>query len=97
MTKIGLWLYVIVVILASVFYGARGACVVKGDAVKAVENMGFTDVEVLDKSIWFVGFRGCDKADAALVEVQAKNSAGKVVNVDVCMGWPFKGATVRSP
>lgn len=95
--SIGVVMYIVVIVLVTVIFGARGACVLKSDAIEAAENMGFTEAEVLDKNIWFMGFRGCSGGDAAMFELKAKNPAGKVVNINVCIGWPFKGATVRSP
>lgn len=74
----------------------RGSCADEEQAIRAAENFGFSEVEVLDKSIWFIGFKGCSSSDAALFEVRARNPAGKEVEVGVCVGWPFKGATMRS-
>jgi len=76
---------------------ARGACTTKEQAINAVGILGFTNIEILDKSIFLVGFKGCDKNDAALYKVKATNLNGKKVIVNVCIGWPFKSATVRTP
>jgi hypothetical protein len=89
-------MYILVLAAAVVIFGYRGSCASSDQAIRAVENLGFTDIEVVDKAIWFIGFRGCDSKDAALFTVRGKNPAGKVVEVGVCVGWPFKGATVRS-
>jgi hypothetical protein len=87
-----------VVLIAALFgFGLRGSCVDDSQALRAVNTLGFTNAHVVDKSIWFVGFQGCDARDAALFAVQATNPVGKRVIVNVCVGWPFKGATVRGP
>ena len=89
-------MYILVLASVVLIFGARGSCASEDQAIRAVTNLGFTEVEVLDKDIWFIGLRGCDGHDAALFTVRGKNPAGKVVTVGVCVGWPFKGATVRS-
>jgi len=90
-------IFYITLILIISFSLARGACTTKDQAIKAVEILGFTDIEILDKSIFLVGFRGCNKNDAALYKVKATNLNGRKVMVNVCIGWPFKSATVRTP
>ena len=87
---------ILVVFLLAI--AGRGACAGSGayaDAEQAVEDFGFTEVKALDKSVWFVGLRGCDGGDAVLVRVRGTNALGKTVTVNVCMGWLFNGATVR--
>ena len=88
--------YLVISVLALIAYGGRGSCADSKQAIRAMENMGFSEVEVIDKSIWFVGFRGCSSHDGALFTARGINPAGKEVEVSVCVGWPFKGATVRS-
>jgi len=90
-------IYIFALLILICFTLGRGACTNVSTAITAVENMGFTESKVVDKNIFFVGFKGCSDKDAALYKIQAKNPAGKVVIVDVCLGWPFKGATVRIP
>lgn len=57
---------------------------------------GFTNVKLVDKDPYFAGFKGCGKGDLVVFTYTATNPAGKKVNVKVCQGWPFKGATIRS-
>lgn len=83
----------IVLILASTL---RGCFAKQESAVKALETQGYNHVQITDKDIVLVGVRGCSRSDAAKFEATALNPAGKPVEVFVCMGWPFKGATVRS-
>jgi len=87
---------IVLMILAIALTGCFGACVSDDSVVTAVENQGYTDVEILDKDIVLVGWAGCSDDDAAAYEVKATNSLGKRVNLLVCAGWPFKGVTVRS-
>lgn len=73
-----------------------GAMVSDKDALKAVEDQGFADPKIIDKDITFIDWRGCSKEDDAAYEVEATNAQGKRVTLTVCVGWPFKGATIRS-
>mgnify|MGYP001588828673 CR=1 FL=1 len=83
---------VAVLIMVSVF---SGLFVNQSVAVKALENQGFSNIRVIDKQWFLVGLRGCGK-DAAKFIAHAANPIGREVEVFVCVGWPFKGATVRS-
>lgn len=89
-------LFFISVFVSVLLLCQRGNCADEESAIRAAENFGFSEVKVIEKSIWFIGLRGCSGGDAALFELRAKNPAGRVVNVGVCLGWPFKGATMRS-
>jgi hypothetical protein len=62
----------------------------------AVENQGFTSVEIVDKSVVFVGWKGCGSGDDAAFNVRATNAQGKRVDLVACAGWHFKGVTIRS-
>lgn len=85
--------FFVIIILATL---CRGCIVNQDEAVKALETQGFSQVQILDKGVLFVGLRGCSSHDAAKFEAKAINPIGKEVQVFVCTGWPFKGATVRS-
>jgi hypothetical protein len=61
----------------------------------AVTNQGFTHVHKIGAHYVFAPLYGCSDQDAAQYIYRATNPAGKVVTVKVCMGWPFKGATIR--
>jgi hypothetical protein len=74
----------------------RGACADEGSAVRAMEYNGHTNVKVLGHKWFVVGLRGCEATDAALFPVVSTNSAGKTVPQIVCVGWPFKAATIRT-
>lgn len=65
-------------------------------AVRAATNLGFTEVKVESRKVLFLKWRGCSQGDDAGFMVSGKNPQGKTVKVLVCVGWPFKGATVRS-
>jgi hypothetical protein len=66
-----------------------------GVALRAAETSGYTDARVLDSHYFFSSMYGCSKGDDAAFDVAAKNPQGKPVQIVVCAGWPFKGATVR--
>lgn len=65
-------------------------------AVRAATNLGFTEVKVESRAVFFLEWRGCSKSDDAGFTVTGKNPQGQRVKLLVCVGWPFKGATVRS-
>ncbi len=94
--KLAQTLAIIGILITLVLILFRGTLVNSEIAVRALKNQGFTNVEILDKDWLAVGLRGCSSSDCAKFEIKADNSAGKKVNVFVCVGWPFKGATIRS-
>lgn len=87
-----LYLFFMIAILCCVSF--RGCFADPNRAVSMMEKNGFEDVEILNHGWLFPSFRGCG-ADAAIVAVKAVNVRGERVNLDVCLGWPFKGATIR--
>tara|TARA_B100000508_G_C11435908_1_gene266012 strand:+ start:956 stop:1234 length:279 start_codon:yes stop_codon:yes gene_type:complete len=89
------WFYALVVVAMAVGFG-RGALVGDAKVYTALENLGFTEIQVTDKAWFLVGMRGCSERDAAMFTATAVNPVGKRVTTTVCVGWPFKGATVRS-
>jgi hypothetical protein len=85
----------IAVLIGCVLVSGCGVGVHEGEAVRAVEALGFEDVAVLDKSVVFHALDGCGDSDAASFAVRGKNPRGVVTTVTVCCGFPFKGCTVR--
>ena len=84
----------IIVILFALFV-PTGMWVPESRAVTALETQGFSDIRVIDKDIWFVGWKG-GHGDAVRFTASATNPIGKQVTVYVFAGWPFKGATIRT-
>ena len=92
-------LYALIVILFVVLVIGgicRGILVEESVAVRALEIQGYTDIEIVDHAWCFVGFRGCDRNDAARITATATNPVGRRVEVYVCSGWLFKGSTIRT-
>ena len=77
--------------------GGTGLLVPESKAVRALETQGFSEVKITDRSWFLIGVRGGDKSDCVRFTATAKNPAGKTVQVYVFSGWPFKGATIRTP
>ena len=75
--------------------GCRGCFADESQAVRALETQGYSDVKITDHHWIWVTLQGCG-ADAAKFDAMAINPAGKKVSVYVCVGWPFKGSTIRS-
>lgn len=74
----------------------RGTFVEDSEAVQALETQGYSNVKINSYHWFMVTLRGCGQ-DAALFKTTATNPAGKNVDINVCVGWPFKGATIRTP
>lgn len=81
-------------IFISVFSGAF--LVDESKAVRALETQGYTNVEITSRDWFAVSVRGCAKEDVVKFNAEVTNPAGKRVKLFVCVGWPFKGATVRT-
>jgi len=75
----------------------RGLFVSDDVGAQALKNEGYTNVRVTDNAFFLVGIRGCDNTDATRITALVTNSQGKEVTMYACVGWPFKGATVRNP
>jgi len=86
-------------IVATVFIVVAGCAFGQFADQRVAENTlvtnGFTNVKLIDRDSIFVGFKGCGKGDTVLFTFTANNPVGKYVTVNVCQGWPLKGATIR--
>lgn len=87
-------LLVTVVLVGLLFFA--GLFIQESTAQSALEKQGFTDTRIIEKQWFMVGMRGCDRSDVAKFTVRVVNPAQKAVELFVCVGWPFKGATIRS-
>lgn len=86
-----------VVVAAILFLGLfRGAFADSRVAMRALETQGYSNVQITNHQWFLVGFRGCDEKDAAKFSATAMNPVGRQVELFVCTGWIFKGATVRT-
>jgi len=88
--------FIVLAIIGIIAVMFRGAFVGPETAIRAAENMGFQNIQVVEKNWFLVGLRGCDERDAAKFVIRATNVLNKEVTFEVCTGWPFKGATIRS-
>ena len=68
------------------------------EAIKALDDNGFTEIVITDRGFLTAEWEGCDKRDGNWYHATAKNPRGKQVNMLVCCGAPtsFKGCTIRS-
>lgn len=89
-------IYVVLFVVVIFLDAMCGVCASKEATINAVEKQGYSNVQVLDKHIFFTGWRGCSSADAAVFEIRATNARGQDVDILACAGWPFKGVTVRT-
>lgn len=88
-----MYAFVVVILILSM---CRGSFVSESAAITAVENQGFSNVEVVDHDWLLVGYRGCDAHDTAKFTLTATNPIGQKVEIYACSGFPFKGFTIRS-
>ncbi len=88
-------LSVLVIIGMNLLAGCCGEMVGKGEAVKTMENAGFTNVHVTGQHGIAPSFNGCGVDDAVAFDVIGKNPAGKQVSATVCCGLVFKNCTIR--
>ncbi len=92
--NVSFWLVILGILIFEAL-GGGGIFVEPAKAVRALENQGFTEINIREKQVYFIGWRGCDQTDSARFVGTAKNPVGKVVPVSVCAGV-FKGATIRT-
>jgi len=91
------WIPLVVTITFLVFVSCvAGRFANQNVAEKALTTNGFTNIKLVKRSSIFAGVQGCDKADLTVFTFSATNAIGKTVQVNVCQGWPIKGATIRS-
>ena len=86
----------IIVLIVVGFSTAAGIFVNESVAVEALQKQGFTDINITKKDWFLVGFKGCGDDDSVKFTAAAKNPRNETVEIYVCSGWLFKGATVRS-
>lgn len=67
----------------------------EGKGTRALENLGFTNVHIVDTSVLFIQFRGCSESDQAMFTVEGTDPSGTVRQLEVCAGV-WKGGTIRS-
>lgn len=88
-------LYIIFFLVVILLIFGRGIFVNQDVAVRTLEAQGYSNIQIVDKAWFMVGFRGCDDRDAARFTAKVTNPAGKPAKVYVCTGVIFKGGTVR--
>lgn len=63
--------------------------------VTALRDAGFTHIVLKEKHQTLPEFYGCGRDDVGEFTFRATNPLGVPATVKVCVGWPFKGATIR--
>jgi hypothetical protein len=87
--------FVAVLLVMFALMGGCGAMTDEAKAIAAAEDLGYSDVKVTGKNIWFVSLQGCDEKDSAKFTVEGVSPRGERRTLMVCAG-PLKGGTVRS-
>jgi hypothetical protein len=88
-------LYLVLIVFSFLVVPARGCMAEPEQALRALDQMGYTEAKIHNHAWFWVAVRGCG-ADAARFDATAVNPRGKRVDLIVCVGWPFKGSTVRT-
>jgi hypothetical protein len=97
MKSIGSYLCVVGLLLLIVV-AAQAGCAALASTDKAaqlLQRSGYSDIHLESKSGVLVQVRGCSDTDVVLYKFSASNPRDEPVQVQVCQGWPFKGATIR--
>jgi hypothetical protein len=89
-------LFIVLILATVVLEGSCGSMVPEREAIRAAETMGFSNVRVVKRDIYFVSCRGGSEKDNVRFTVEGTNPAGKNVTLYVFAGWPFKAATIRT-
>lgn len=78
------------ILLAAIVALVLTSCSDPATAIKALEAMGFTDIQTHGYAPFM-----CGKDDTFATKFTARNPQGRSVSGAVCNGWLLKGATVR--
>lgn len=65
------------------------------DAVRAAQDGGLVEAEVVDRHNFFAGRSGCSSGDAVAFSVAGTNAGGERETVTVCCGTWFHGCAAR--
>ena len=94
-SKLGVFcLYVLLAGLLVLAFGGRGFTAPNGYAIQITEKVGFTEVKVISRSIWFVGFRECNIFDSVMFITEGRSAAGESYRLRFCVSWPFEGVSI---
>lgn len=90
--------YVILILVFLLFLIGKGIFAIATNedvAVRALEAQGYSNIQIVDRAWFEVGFRGCGFGDSVRFTAKVTNPAGKPAEVYVCTGVIFKGGTIR--
>lgn len=89
-------IYALIIVLLLGLFTVPGLLMDQKVAVDAMQSAGYSNVQVTGRWAIFVSMAGCSREDSVKFDVTATNPKGaKIDNAYVCVGWPFKGATIR--
>ncbi len=88
---------IICAIALIIIFFCGGLFVSENKALTALQTNGFTEVKIIDHDWFLIFLRGGDARDNARFKATALNPRNERVTVYVFAGWPFKGATIRTP
>lgn len=93
---VSLLVYLVIFIIALFVEFGFGMMTSEKSAIEAARVNGFSQIEVVDKAIMFMSWRGCTAADDARFTIRATNVREERVEFYVCASWLFKGSTIRT-
>ena len=92
--ELPLWVPVGLLVAFVLGWFGAGALVSDSNALDTAKGLGYTNIEVSDRSYAFPVFSGCAKGDMIKWRVSGTNPAGQHTEFTVCAGL-FKEATPR--
>ena len=87
----------IIIIILVIFFGPFTGFFVKEErAIHALEDAGYSEVEIIDRGVFFICLRGGDMRDTVKFTATALNPLGNPVETHVFSSWIFKYPTIRA-
>lgn len=86
---------IVLIVLGFAWAFLVGSLASQSNAESTLRTQGFDHIHLVGRDNVAVELFGCGKEDVAKFNFTAQNVRGRTVNVSVCEGWPFKGATIR--
>lgn len=87
-------MYKIIMLLSIMLLGC-GAFVDESDAIRTLEEAGYTDASCPTSNWAWASWSGCSKEDDVAFKCTATNPGGNKVKLIVCSNWLMKGSTIR--
>lgn len=96
-SSLSTWLFALAAVLAvSLLMAGCASLASDSRAIRAAENIGLTNVRVVDKGYSWGVFGGCHEQDITKFKLVGTDARGKLRTIEVCAPVPFGGYTIRN-